>query len=107
VTRGPDIVARVHFLSTAEGGRTGPCRTGYRCPHDFGLGGSLNDGRHEFEAKEWISPGETDVSRITLLNPDAQVGRLYEGFTFTVQEGSRIVGNAVIVTVLNPDLAKR
>lgn len=94
------------FLSADDGGRKAPVASGYRPNHDFGLPGELNDAQHEYPGIEWVSPGETVHALLWLLAPERQRGRLYSGFAFTVQEGSRVVGKATIVAVLNEALRR-
>src|SRR5471030_1763971 len=104
--RPPDIEAEISFLSTPEGGRTGPVRSGYRPDHDFGLAGILNGAAHEYDRQEWVAPGETVSARLWLLAPEQQKGRLFEGCKFTVQEGPKIVGRGTVHRVLNAELLK-
>lgn len=104
--RPPDLVARIEFLATENGGRSHPARSGYRPNHDCGIAGTLNDAAHEYIGQDSAAPGETMLANVWLLVPEYQAGRLYPGFSFTVQEGSRIVGNAVVQEVLNASLLK-
>lgn len=104
--RPPDIQAEISFISTQDGGRKGPAKSGYRPDHDFGLEGVLNGAAHEYDAQEWVAPGETASARMWLLVPGSQKGRLFEGFRFTVQEGSKIVGRGMVRRVLNPELIR-
>ena len=97
----PDIEAEIHFFAREEGGRRTPCKSGYRPSHDFGIEGMLNDAVHQYIDKEWVSPGETVLTHLSFLAPETQFGRLYEGFEFTVQEGTRIVGRGRIIRVFN------
>ena len=97
----PDIEAKIRFLSIEEGGRSMPCKSGYRPNHDFGVEGMLNDAVHTFIDKDRVAPGESVVAHLTFLSPEFQFGRLHEGFEFTVQEGARIVGRGRVLKVLN------
>jgi translation elongation factor EF-Tu-like GTPase len=101
-----DIEAEITFLTTAEGGRQGPVRTGYRAAHDFGVNGTLNDALHEYIGKEWVPLGETVTARLWFLAAEFQIGRLYDGFEFTVQEGSKIVGRGRVTKILNEALRR-
>ena len=92
------------FLPTDSGGRKAPVASGYRPNHDFGLPGELNDAQHEYPGVEWVSPGQTVRALLWLLAAERQNGRFYPGFTFTIQEGPRVVGNATIVAVSNEAL---
>ncbi len=101
----PDIEAEIYFLSKDEGGRREPCASGYRPNHNFGVEGMLNDAVHRYLDKEWVTPGEAVMAHLWFAKPEYQSGRLHEGFEFTVQEGSRIVGRGRITRVLNEALA--
>jgi len=100
--RPPDIEAEISFLPTEQGGRKSAAQSGYRPNHNFGLPGTLNDAAHEYIGCEAALPGQTVKANMWFLVPEYQQGRLYKGFAFTVQEGSRIVGNGVVTKVLNP-----
>jgi translation elongation factor EF-Tu-like GTPase len=102
--RPPDLVARIDFLPTEQGGRVSPAYSGYRPDHDFGLEGTLNGAAHEYIGQDMAAPGESVRAHLWLLAPEFQAGRLHSGFEFTVQEGSRVVGMAVVQEVLNPAL---
>ena len=102
--RPPDIEAEISFLPTEQGGRRSPAQSGYRPNHNFGLPGTLNDAAHEYIGCECAAPGQIVKAHMWFLVPEYQRGRLYQGLSFTVQEGSRIVGNGVITKVLNPVL---
>jgi elongation factor Tu len=105
-TRPPDIEAEISFLATEQGGRSLPAMSGYRPNHDFGLNGMLNDAAHEYIGRESVAPGEAARANVWFLVPQYQEGRLYPGFKFTVQEGSRIVGSGVVVKVINAALQR-
>jgi translation elongation factor EF-Tu-like GTPase len=104
--RPPDLVARIAFIRTEEGGRQGPAWSGYRSNHDFGLPGTLNDAAHEYIGQDTASPGETVRANVWLFAPELQSGRLFPGFTFTVQEGARLVARGVIEEVVNVALRR-
>ena len=102
--RPPDIEAEITFLSTEQGGRQAPVTSGYRPNHDFALNGILNDALHEYLDCELVSPGQTARAQMWFLVPQYHEGRLYPGFRFTVQEGSRIVGYGTVTRIINPAL---
>lgn len=106
-SRPPDIEADISFLGAESGGRSNAVRSGYRPNHDFGLDGMLNDAHHEYPGVESVAPGTTARAQLWLLAPAFQAGRLQPGFTFTVQEGLRVVAHGVIVEVINPALRVR
>jgi elongation factor Tu len=105
-SKAADIEAEIRFLTTAEGGRTSPVWSGYRAAHDFCVDGTLNDAFHEYDHEGPIQLGETVKARLWFAIPDFQTGRLYEGFTFTIHEGMRIVGRGRVTRLLNATLRK-
>lgn len=104
--RPPDLLANISLLSTEQGGRVGPAKSGYRPSHDFGLEGTFNDAAHEYLGRDWLAPGESCAAHVYLFVPEAQVGRLYEGFQFAVHEGRKVVGMGVVLKVLNAALRR-
>ena len=104
--REPDIEAEITVKLTSEGGRKSPMFSGYRPNHDFGVEGMLNDAMHEYPENGSISPGEKGKANIWFLAPEYQVGRLFIGMEFTVQEGARLVGMGKITRVVNESLQK-
>ena len=102
----PDIEAEIRFLTTEEGGGPGPYRSRLNTTHDFGHGGALSDAMHIFLDREMAKPGETVRSQMSFLYPRAEKGRLHTGFTFTVQEGNRIIDHGRVTKVLNKELQR-
>ena len=105
-TRPHDIEAKVYALSISEGGRLNPLLSGYRPCHDFGKNGELNDGMHEYPDGGTIRMGESGRAFIWLLSPDRNEALLRVGDTFTVQEGSRVIGRGTITALPNAKLQK-
>ncbi len=89
-----------------QGGRRHPFLSGYRPNHDFGLRGELNDATHWYPNSGDLQPGSTGPAQFWLLAPERQVGRLFVGMQFKVQEGARVVGLGVITSVVNPELER-
>jgi translation elongation factor EF-Tu-like GTPase len=102
----PDIEAEVRFLTVAEGGGPGPYHSRLNTTHDFGHNGALSDAMHLFLDGNMAKPGETVRSQMSFLYPRAEKDRLHIGFTFTVQEGNRIIGHGHITKVLNRELLR-
>ena len=100
----PDIEAEIHFFLTEEGGRERPCASGYRPNHDFGIEGMLNDAEHRYVDAERALPGNTVTAHLWFAKPEYQLGRLRQGFEFTVQEGARIVGRGRVTKIFNEAL---
>jgi translation elongation factor EF-Tu-like GTPase len=102
----PDIEAEIHFASVAEGGGPGPYRSRLNTTHDFGHEGALTDAMHIFQDRDEVKPGETVISQMCFLYPEGEKSRLHVGFTFTVQEGRRVIGQGRITKVLNRELQR-
>jgi translation elongation factor EF-Tu-like GTPase len=101
-----DIEADLHFLTTEEGGRSGPARGEvYRPACDFGLRGTYVCVVLEFTDREWAEPGETVPRRLWFVSPELQSERLYEGFTFDMWEG-KVTGKGTITRVCNDAMIK-
>ncbi len=103
--RPADVEALVAFLPTAAGGRKGPARTGYRADHlvkdDY-----LTAGHQEYLDREWVEPGEAATARIWFLTPEVYPETMWQGKAISVQEGSRVIGLAIVTKVINPILAR-
>ena len=100
MARGPaDFRAQVRFLTTAEGGRKSPVKSGYR-------GQLFYDGRnwdavYEFGDNEWITPGEIIEAEIHMLSPQCHVGRLVLDKEFEIREGSKTVAKGKVTKLIN------
>jgi translation elongation factor EF-Tu-like GTPase len=102
-----DIEAQIRFLSTMEGGGPGPYLSRLTTTHDFGIEETLFDALHVFPDVAAVRPGDTVRSQMSFLAPESQRNRLYEGFSFTVQEGHRIIGRGRVTKILNETLRRR
>ncbi len=102
-----DLVSEIRFLPTGEGGRRSPVSSGYRPNHNFEHPeGSLNDAAHFYPGTEEVAPGQAVIAKMALAAPEQNIGRLYVGMPFTVQEGNRVVGRGVIKEICNPKLQR-
>lgn len=102
MARGPDLIASVHFFSSAQGGRKGPTPAGvFRCPLEF-QGEKFDCGLHLQEVGP-VSPGMTVTVPITLLAPDLLKPRLKEGSSFTLWETGTIA-EGVVEELLHPSV---
>lgn len=104
ISREPDIEAEITFIPTEHGGKAHAAWQNYRVDHDFGIPGTLNVAQHEFVGCNEVEPGKTVISKLWFMSPELQNRRLYPGFKFTVQEGSLIVAQGIVVNVINPKL---
>ena len=92
-----DIEAEVRFLTTAEGGRRGPVKSGYR-------GHFFYDGLdwvavQIYPDSEWVQLGETVRALISFMSPDEHVGKLFPGKEFSIREG-KLVGKGKVTKLL-------
>ena len=83
-----------------------PAMSGYRPDHNFGLA-SLVCAVHQYVGCVSAAPGETVRANMWFAQPDHHEGRLSRGSSFTVQEGSHVVGQGVVIEVLNAKLLLR
>jgi translation elongation factor EF-Tu-like GTPase len=96
------VLARLHVLTAAEGGKQGPFRAVYRPNHNFGL----PEDRHFFVGQvevpkgEWVHPGETREFTISFLNVVGLAEQLTEGRRWRIQEGPRLVAMAELLAIL-------
>ncbi|MBL1224470.1 hypothetical protein [Enterococcus sp. BWR-S5] len=100
-----DVEAEFRFLTTEEGGRKTPTKSGYRPDHlikpDY-----LTCGRHTYYEKEWVALGETVLGTIKFIDPPSYRHSLEVGQRISFQEGARIVGYAKIIQIFNEDLKR-
>jgi translation elongation factor EF-Tu-like GTPase len=101
-----DIEAEIYALPASDGGRKTALLSGYRPSHNFGKNGELNDGMHEYPDGGRIEVDESGRALIWLLSPERNAALLEVGDTFTVQEGSRVVGRGKITSLLDVTLRK-
>ena len=103
----PDIEAEIRFLKTEEDGKKTAYRSGLRTVHDFGRLNSLVDALHTYPDVDEVHPGQSARALMSFLNPQHEAGRLFEGFEFTMQVGTRIIGHGRVTKILNEDLRRR
>jgi len=100
------VEAIVSLLSCNESGRKIGITSGYRPNHNFG-GPDNNEmriGQISVENDEWIKPGESKVVKIHFIMPEGYVIDLFQGLTWRIQEGGRLVGNGNITKVISSDV---
>jgi elongation factor Tu len=95
------VLARVHVLAAADGGRRRPFTAKYRPNHNFGGAENRNFfiGQVEVPEGEWIYPGETRELTITFLNALDLREQLTPGRQWRIQEGSRLVATAELLSL--------
>lgn len=100
---GPDVLAMVTLLPAAAGGKV--THSGYRPQHRL-LGDYQTSGVHDYVGCSTLNPGESAEATISFLEPFAYLRSVTKGDIIEISEGSRVVGHATIVAVLNPVLER-
>lgn len=94
-----DIEAQIYFLTTQEGGRTGPVRSGYR--GQFFYDGHDWDAHQEYPDAQWVQPGTSARALLRFASPQCHWGKVSIGMSFEVREGARIIGRGQVTAILN------
>ena len=97
--REPDVEVMFEFVGT----RKNPVADGYRPMHLI-TGDCLTTGVYYYYNVQIVAPNDTAKGTITFIAPEAYPHCLWVGKKINIQEGSKIVGYATILKVLNPDL---
>lgn len=101
--RQPDIEVMFELTSLRGDGDIKFVLSGYRpiydaCPDYW------TSARHEFLGVERVNTGERALAEVWLLSPDAYPHSIWVGRKLRVAEGSRIVGTAEVLKIVNPIL---
>jgi hypothetical protein len=102
----PDFIAKVTYLTTQQGGRTGYAASGYRPHVKFDGKEYLTSGEQLFVDKDKVFPGDTVIAEIRILARDVFKNYLFVGQHFEVAEASHLVGYGEIIEILNLALKK-
>ena len=95
--REPDVEVLFEF----NGVRSRPTVSGYRPMHATPVG-YLTSGEHRYYDTDSVPPMGSATGTITFLSPQAYTKALREGSKINIQEGSKTVGTATVLKVLNP-----
>jgi len=95
------VLARVAFLSKAEGGRGEPCFGPYRPNHNFGGAADREFyiGQLQIPSGEAVLPGETYTLEVLFLNGGGLSEFLQKGRHWRIQEGAKLVARAEVLEV--------
>ena len=98
-----DVLAEVSFLTTSEGGKSGPVRGRYRPNHNFGAadGRITYIGQIEFDPDDEVVPGESRTVRIRFLSGSGLDALLSVGREWRIQEGPKLVARAKLIERLS------
>lgn len=101
-----DFIAELQYLTTEEGGRKTPAKSGYRPQVKFDFDEMQTSGQQTFINKEFVNPGENVKAKIKILSPDHFENTLTEGMEFEFREGATIIGKGKIEYIVNEKLEK-
>lgn len=99
-----DFIAELEYKS--EGGRTTPAMSGYRPQIKFEFDEMQTSGQQQFINRKLVFPGDKVIAEINIISVDHFANKLEEGMEFEFREGSRIIGNGKILTIVNSKLKK-
>lgn len=97
------VMATVTLLATADGGRAGPIRCGYRPNHNF-FGPDnceMTIGLIELPEGIALQPGQSIDVPISFWSWPRLAGEIYAGREWSIQEGLKVVGFGKVVAVLD------
>jgi len=100
----PDFIAKVTYLTTEEGGRTGYAASGYRPHVKFDGRKEMTSGEQLFIDKDKVFPGETVTAEIRIVSPNLFENYLFVGQYFEIGEGSKVVGHGEVLEIINSKL---
>lgn len=101
-----DFIAELQYLTTEQGGRKTPAKSGYRPQVKFDFDEMQTSGQQTFINKELVNPGENVKAKIKILSPDYFAHTLTEGMEFEFREGPTIIGTGKIEYIVNEKLEK-
>jgi len=101
-----DFIADLRYLTTEEGGRKTPAKSGYRPQVKFDFDEMQTSGQQTFINKQLVNPGENVKAKIKILSPDHFANTLTEGMEFEFREGKTIIGKGKIEYIVNEKLAR-
>ncbi|WP_413534113.1 hypothetical protein [Empedobacter brevis] len=101
-----DFIAELQYLTTEQGGRKTPVKSGYRPQVKFDFTEMQTSGQQIFIDKEIVYPGEKVDAKIKILSPDYFADSLIEGMNFEFREGAKLIGTGEIKYLVNDKLEK-
>jgi hypothetical protein len=82
-----------------------PAVSGYR-PNHLIIDDYLTSGTHYYYDREIVQLGEMVLGTITFITPEVYPNCLWVGKSIPIQEGSKVVGYAIITKIYNQILLK-
>jgi translation elongation factor EF-Tu-like GTPase len=95
-----DAEGTVTFLTTEDGGRSGPAFSGYH--PQFHYAGQDYAALSTYPDVTQVNPGDTVRVFLSFLIPERHIGRVIVGTPFLFREGRRIVAYGSISKLLDP-----
>lgn len=99
--RKPDAEVMFELTAHAWNGGTRRVHSGYR-PHYNIRPDYLTSVTHRFVDAEWVATGQSAKAEVWFLTPEVYPHTLWVGRLFEAAEGSRQIGKATVLRVLNP-----
>ena len=94
----PDIIAKIHFYKTEEGGRNGPTPSNiFRCPAE--INGEKFDCAIEIGKDERVAPGNTITASVSFLSAKVVRPMLKVGSKFKLWE-SRFIADCTVEEII-------
>jgi hypothetical protein len=100
----PDAIVLFELTSNAYDGKLKTVVCGYRPAYKI-RPDYFTSAHHEFLDCETVSTAESARAEVWFLSPEAYPKSLWVGRTLEVAEGSRVIGSARVLEILNKDLA--
>jgi Elongation factor Tu C-terminal domain len=101
-----DFIAKLTYMTTEQGGRQTPAKSGYRPQVKFDFTEMQTSGQQTFIDKETVLLGDTVDAKIKILTPELFAGSLTEGMQFEFREGAKVIGIGEIKYIVNDKLEK-
>jgi translation elongation factor EF-Tu-like GTPase len=104
MNRPPDAIVLFRLMATDNGGKERSVISGYR-PNYAIRPDYLTSVNHEFIDVTAVAPGSEGHANVWFITPEAYPRTLWPGREIQISEGAKVVGSAIIISVLNPILA--
>ena len=97
------IEAEIELLKTGDGGRHTPIESFYRPNHNFGdeRNNVFYIGQIDLRDGNQLFPGKKTIATVTFMNVVGLKEKLFEGCSWRLQEGNRLIGFWRILYVLS------
>jgi hypothetical protein len=100
----PDAIVLFELTSSTYDGKRKTVVRGYRPAYKI-RPDYITSTHHEFLDRETVSTDEAAHAEVWFLSPEAYPKSLWVGRSLEVVEGSRVIGSAQVLEILNKNLA--